>query len=159
MTQWPIDIDDSENIARAIFSPYHIKNGKIKPQAFQPTSGTDEISVMRLDWIGFNLCKQKAKQMERLTANPPKTYVTLALLVAKKIREGGLNIIDSRIQFDGHADIKLGIKVIQGEPLPPDQLIKLNELKEYLVMHTKLHVDDNSQNTIKESIELHSIFS
>lgn len=139
MQQWPIDIDDSEEIVRGIFSPYHIKkNGTLKLQAFQPSYDTDEVSVMRLSWMGLDLCKQKAKEMERLTAKPPKTLITLACLVTGKVRKGGLEVLDSRKYFDGHADIKLGIIIPKREPLPPKQLMRLNERIKYLIANVRL---------------------
>lgn len=153
MQPWPIEIEDSEEIVRGIFSPFHIKNGKLKPQAFHPSPGTDEVSVMRFSWIGFEFCHQKAKEMEKLTQNPPKILVTLASLVAGKIRQGKLDVVDSRHQFNGHADIKLGIIVYPGEPPPPDQMILLNERKAYLVAHSKLfNIDDKIQNKRMESV-------
>jgi hypothetical protein len=155
MQPWPIDIDDSEEIVRGIFSPYHInKNGTLKLQAFQPSHGTDEVSVMRLNWMGLDLCKRKAKEMERLNAKPPKTLITLACLSTEKVRKGGLEVLDSRKHFDGHADIKLGIIVPGREPLPPEQIIRLNEKIEYLIENVRLLlVNSKIQDEIVESIE------
>lgn len=145
MNLLPISINNDENVVRAVFCPYHIKNGKIKPQAFRPTPGTDEVSVMRSDWLGPDTCKKKAKEMEKHNANPPKTYKGFAILSAGGIRLQGIDVIDSRIHYEGHADIKLGIKELSGEPLPPEQMMKLKELTEALARRAFLCNDPNPQ--------------
>jgi hypothetical protein len=117
----PREIGDAEAIARGICSPYHVTtNGKLKPAAYEPTPDTDEVSTMRVDWIGSDACKRHAKALE--DPSHDKVYRGLAILSAGQIRQRGGAIIDTREQFVGHADIKLGITPRKGEPLPPEQL-------------------------------------
>ena len=51
MKKVPDTIDDSETVARIIFSPSHIHNGRISPKAFRlehlPGGAEDYISVLR----------------------------------------------------------------------------------------------------------------
>ena len=121
MTDWPRDVSDDETIVRGICSPYHVSSdGKLKPAAFDPTPGTDEVSVMRHDWIGSDECKARSKALQNSTKD--KIYRGMAALSAKQVRGTGANILDSRERFIGHADIKHGFVTVAGEPLPPEAL-------------------------------------
>ena len=126
MTSWPRDIADEETIVRGICSPYHVsKKGALKPNAYRPPDGTDEVSVMRGDWIGAEICKQRAKNLE----NPAerKAYTGLSRFECPKIRSRGTTLIDTRKVFEGHADIQHGITPNKGNPPPADQLLILHE--------------------------------
>jgi hypothetical protein len=123
MSIWPSEIADEEAIARGICSPYHVKRGKLKPDAYLPPYNSDEISVMRASWIGADACKRHAKTLENLSEG--KVYKGLAILSAQQIRQSGAELIDTRNVFEGHADIRHGIIQRRGEPLPPEQLMKL----------------------------------
>jgi hypothetical protein len=121
---WPREIGDAEVIDRGICSPYHIdKNGKLKPNAYRAPAGSDEVSTMRVDWIGADACKRHAMNL-----NDPqydKIYRGLAILSAMQIRHSGAEIIDSREVFKGHSDIKHGIVEKDGDPVPAPQLMML----------------------------------
>jgi hypothetical protein len=125
MSAWPREIGDAEAIARGICGRYHVKNGKLKLDAYWPPYDSDEVSVMRVSWIGPDACKQRAKALE----NPiqGKIYTGLAILSAKQIRDSGAGMIDSREIFEGHADIKHGIVPSKGEPPPPEMLQVLHD--------------------------------
>jgi hypothetical protein len=108
------EIGDAEVIARGICSPFHVRsNGKLKPEAYEPTPETDEISTMRVDWIGSDACKKRAKDLE--DPDHEKVYRGLAILSAKQINQCGVTIIDTREVFLGpcryktrHNSIKKG---------------------------------------------------
>src|SRR6516165_8032070 len=123
MSIWPSEITDVEVIARGICSPYHVKSGKLKPDAYLPPYDTDEVSVMRASWIGADACKGHAKDLENPSER--KVYKGLAILSAQQIRQSGAGLIDSRTIFQGHADIRHGIVQRRGEPLPAEQLLTL----------------------------------
>lgn len=81
MSIWPCEIANEESIARGICSPYHVKGGKLKPDAYWPPYDSDVVSVMRASWIGPDACKRHAKDLE----NPDegKIYKGLAILSAQ----------------------------------------------------------------------------
>jgi hypothetical protein len=117
---WPREIGGAEAIARGICSPYHVKNGKLKLDAYWPPNDTDEVSVMRATWIQADACKQRAKAVENPSQR--KIYRGLAILSATQIRDTGAAVIDTREIFEGHADIRHGVVPSKGEPPPPEQL-------------------------------------
>ena len=109
MCDIPIEILDDEKIARAIKTPFHLnrKRTKLSPAAFRPKPERDDLSVMRLQHMGSDKCKDKAKSIAE------DSYVGLAALDAYEIRGSGAEVEDSRVgQFCGHADIS------QGTPAP-----------------------------------------
>jgi hypothetical protein len=97
MSIWPSEIADKEAIARGICSPYHVKRGKLRAEAYLPPYDSDEISVMRASWIGADSCKQHARALENLTEG--KVYKGLAILSAQQIRESGAGLVDTRKVF------------------------------------------------------------
>lgn len=125
MSTWPREIADDEAIARGICSPHHVKNGRLTPNAYRAPYDTDEVSVMRANWIGADACKSRAKTLENL--NEHKVYRGLAILSVSQTRQSGAGIIDTREIFEGHADIRHGIIEKRGEPLPPEELKKLRD--------------------------------
>jgi hypothetical protein len=116
MSIWPCEIADVEVIARGICSPYHVKRGKLKPDAYWPPYDSDEVSVMRASWIGADACKRHAKDLEN--PDEDKIYKGLAILSAQQIRKSGARLIDTRKVFQGHADIRHDIVPRRGEPCP-----------------------------------------
>ncbi|QDQ85799.1 hypothetical protein [Paraburkholderia megapolitana] len=140
----PLEIDDSETIVRGMCSPYHVSSkGKVKPEAFDPTPDTDEVSVMRHDYMGSDACRERALALEDTAKG--KIYRGLAALSAGSIREAGADVVDSRHIFDGHGDIKLGFVVKPGEPLPPEELIRMRALTKALAKAAKYFPDPNPQ--------------
>jgi hypothetical protein len=130
MSVWPREIADAEAIARGICSPYHVKNGKLTPVAYRSPPDKDEVSTMRADWIGPDACKQHARALEN--SDEKKSYKGVAVLSAIQIRRTGGTIIDTREEFDGHADIKHGIIVRRGDPPPAEQLKALRDREKAL---------------------------
>lgn len=145
MTAWPREIADAEVIARGICSPYHVKNGKLTPVVYRSPPDKDEVSTMRADWIGPNACKQHAKDLENPSVN--KIYKGLAVLSAMQIRQLGATIIDTREEFDGHADLKHGIVQRRGDPLPAEQLILLRDREKALAKLANYFPDPDPQST------------
>ncbi|MGB9337252.1 MAG: hypothetical protein WCB14_19740 [Candidatus Acidiferrales bacterium] len=96
-------------------------NGKLKTNAFRPKAGTDEVSVMRHDFMGSDGCKTKAREIAATK------YQGLAVLRAREIREVGASVEDSRVYYCGHAHIAFGFVLPIGEPPTSDrseQLVK-----------------------------------
>ena len=118
MTSFPLEIDDDEVIVRGICYPYHVSDGgKLKREAFEPPRGKNDVSVMRHDWIGTEVCRNRARSL----AKNEKIYFGMAVLEASQIRSiDEVDIVDSRDQFEGHADIMFAgpTKDVSSEPLP-----------------------------------------
>jgi hypothetical protein len=139
MSLWPRDIADDEAIARGICSPYHVKKGKLQPNTYNPPYDTDEVSVMRVNWIGADACKQRAKELENPAEN--KVYKGLAVLSARQIWDNGAAVVDTREVFEGHADIRHGITPSKGEPPPPEELKALRDRTKALANLAKYYPD------------------
>ena len=140
MCQIPIEIDDAEQIVRAIKSPPHIdkKNpAKLKPGAFRSKSGTDNVSVIRHDYMGSDFCKAKGKA----SANPFAVYVGLASISAAAIRSTGSTVHDSREQFLGHAHISHGLILFPDEPPKSEDNLVIQERCRALCALATFHRD------------------
>lgn len=133
---------DSEPVARNIYYHPHVKsNGKLKWQAFDPTPGTDEVSVVRSACMSPSECKKRAK----LIAVPPnKVYKGLAILRSEEIRNLGLQVTDSREEYYGHAHISIGVKTQKRPPDVPRDPREVEHVKTVageILKITKYHPD------------------
>lgn len=140
MCHLPIEVSNTENIVRIIFSPHHIKNGKIKGAAFRSRVGSDEVSVIRQTYMGSNFCKEKALSLHRSTISE---YQGLAFIKANKIREIGSTVEDSRDVYCGHADIAHGVVLEPNEPADSDMNRIITERLRTLVNSTTYYPDPN----------------
>lgn len=132
----PRRVSNHERIVRAIFSPYHVDSKRrLKHSAYDPTPKTDEISIMRLDYMGSSLCKRKAQSFENLAKK--KEYRGLAVLNVGAVRNIEMAVGDSREHFCGHGDIKFLIEELRhrepGEPLSAEANKRFKDLKDMLV--------------------------
>jgi len=144
----PVHAADDERILRAIYSPYHVKNNRLKHQAYDPTPGTDEISTMRFEYMGARFCKKKAKSFED-PANK-KEYRGFAVLKVGRIRNAGMQVLDSRRWYCGHADIKLQMAELTQqrqpqEPLSPQAGKQLKDLKDALLQASNYLPDPDAR--------------
>jgi hypothetical protein len=77
---------------------------------------------MRLEYMGARPCKRKARSFENPTHK--KVYRGFAVLRTSVLRSDGMEIVDSRRHYCGHADIKFlmdELKTMEpGEPLAPE---------------------------------------
>lgn len=74
------------------------------------------------------IAKLYAKALvQRPHDNPAKMYEGLAFVPVAAIRQTSSNVVDSRDQYLGHADIKYGIVQRKGEALRPDIRKQLEE--------------------------------
>jgi hypothetical protein len=140
-SELPVQIHDSETIVRAVMTPWHVKKGKAKWQAFKPASG-EGLSVIRLV-MGAAFCKQKA--VEIAASNTNNEYYGLLTILAKDIRGCGSLIIDSRNppNYIGHADIQHGLPdLLPDEPaMTADEQDGLKLRCEALIAVSLLHHD------------------
>ena len=63
----PSAVSSSERLLRFVLSPLHInKQGLLRSNAFNPTVGTNEISVTRLEFSSVETCKRLAHKMDKI---------------------------------------------------------------------------------------------
>jgi hypothetical protein len=138
----PLNVSGDEVVVRAVFSPYHYdaRRKTLKIAAFDPTPGTDEISVMRSSFLGPDRCRKQAKTMEKPNAQPPKTFQGFAVFSVATVRDKSLSVVDSREHFLGHADIKTGCRSpSKGEPRDPIVLARSRDIGDDLLKLTKYY--------------------
>ncbi len=141
----PNQIEDSEKIARSIYSPINVSKDEksIKANTFKPPAGSEDLSVNRLDYTTLDFCKKGAKKGENPQSK--RNYFGIGLLTAKDIRDSDCYIIYSPILKPKkernlfHSDIKLGFKTIKGQQLPAEIQYKVDQL----VIKTRLYKDHN----------------
>jgi hypothetical protein len=109
MAEIPVEVADTETIVRAVFHPYHLNRENLKWQAFLPPSERRDVSVVRHDYLGTENCRRHAKAMQ----SERKRYRGFASLKVHAVRTAGPDVIDSREEFLGHADI------MHKHPAPP----------------------------------------
>lgn len=137
MCDLPSEIAVGEVIVRAARVPQHIneKKSKLRPAAFRPKQGTDDLSVMRKTHLGADKCKVIGKQIHK------EAYRGFAALRTEEISVIGAQVIDSREgQYCGHAHIS------QGFPAPEnDECADPAQLERYKQLATaaRLYLDAN----------------
>jgi hypothetical protein len=126
MIEIPIDVADAEQLVRGICTPHHVSSaGKLKPAAFEAPAESDEVSVIRHDYVGIAECKMRAQALSQ--PEQGKRYVGLAVTRAGIVRIYGADVVDSRAEFLGHADIRHGYTRSALEPPPPEVLKVLKD--------------------------------
>lgn len=137
----PYQVADDERIVRAIYSPVHLdkKLTRLRSSAYDPPPGTDELSVMRLEYLGTRASKKHARRIENPKKN--RTYRGFAVLRVKKIRDFNMSVDDSRQYYSGHADIRLMLDALKNrqanEPLSAADGKRLKDLKDYLLASSR----------------------
>lgn len=114
-----VEIAPDEVIVRAIKTPIHYdaRRQRLRPSAFRPQAGRDDVSVMRKRCLGNDGCKDKAVEIAG------HAYIGLAALQAGEIEATEARVIDSRDgHFLGHAHIE------QGFPAPATGVTAAPEL-------------------------------
>jgi hypothetical protein len=51
----------------------------------------------------------------------------MAALMVRQVRDTAADVVDSREVFEGHADIKHGFAVVEGEPPPAEVLYTMRQ--------------------------------
>lgn len=131
-----------ENIARTIFTPIHVKNHKIKTNAFRPQAEEEGISVNRLTYTTPDFVKKLGKEMENPESK--KEYFGLGVLKHNEIIE-----CEAAVEYTPqenniyHSDIKIGYIPQRGDPLPAEYQRKVRKLAE----KAKLYEDPDPSST------------
>lgn len=132
-------VGDQERIVRFLLSPLHFKpDGSLRPNAFNPTKNTDEVSVNRLDRTPIEKTKSIAKTMAAKNGN--NAYCGFALHTKQSaILCGVKDVVPDPIEGNNaHAEIKLGV-VRENDEIPAEML----EIRDNLVEKCKLLKDSN----------------
>jgi hypothetical protein len=140
----PFEVDNAEAILRAVRHPAHVKDGKrgsgpqLKTAFLKALSGTDDVSVMRLTYMGFESCRARARQMPQ--------YIGVATLKVARVRAHASEVIDSREEFMGHAHIAHGVVLPNDEPPNSEIQEQLNERIRGILKGVPLIVDPDPTN-------------
>ena len=131
-----VEIAPAEKIVRAVKTPFHVKKARLKPALFRSTPGTDEVSVMRHDFMGTDRCRAKAKEIAA------DTYVGLAVLTVEEVAACGSTVVDSRDDnFLGHAHISHGWIEQPDEPADAQTLLQRDERRRALAEKARYYPD------------------
>lgn len=102
--------------------------------AFEAPPDSNEVSVSREKYLPNWLAKAYAKRwVQNLQLAPPKEYKGFAFISARIVREVGSDVIDSRAEYLGHADIKHQFTRKRGETFPPKILKEYDDMLDKLV--------------------------
>jgi hypothetical protein len=107
------------------------KKQKLTPKLYDPSPGTNEVSMMRVEFMGGNECKRRAKLSEKAD----KTFTGFCAISVKSVRSLTHQAHDSRSEYPGHAHISLSGPVpgLNGaEPLSPEDLKIFRDHKKQL---------------------------
>lgn len=137
----PRIVSDDEKLVRFILSPLHVKNGRLKGNAYNVGKGSDEISVTRLDYSSPEKCKVLAKDMQ----NPKGSYCGFGLHYKHEVMECGA--VDVRRAPNrnnpAHANIiACMVRPDDDNDLPAELLL----LKDKLVESCRFFMDSDPDN-------------
>jgi hypothetical protein len=132
----PFVFDNSEKIARSIFSPVNVtKTDELRANAFGSPPEIDEVSVNRLDYTTPSFCKKLSKKIEQ--PSHKRTYYGIAILKVNEIEDCDANIVYSPVNLPKdnnvnpfHSDIKVGFRKKRGKELPAEFAFKVKKMAE-----------------------------
>lgn len=108
MCDLPVQIPDSELVARFALKPRHFNNNgtRIRNTIFR-RNDSKGISVVRFEHFDASFVLQKGTDLEQLS--PEQTFDGYLIVSADQVRRsapGQIDVVDSRAEYCGHADIK-----------------------------------------------------
>lgn len=134
--------DDSERIARSVFTPLNIKkDNSLKNNVFRTPSEIDEVSVNRLEFTNADFVKEISKKIE----NPERdrTYFGIAILNVHEILFSKCAVVytpkTEPFSNPFHSDIKVGYVPKRGETLPAEIAYKIDLLSN----KARFYIDPN----------------
>ena len=136
------EVGRAERIVRFLLSPMHFrKNGELRSSAFNPTKGTKDVSVSRLEVLSIEQIKPIAKA---LAANNPKgdqCYYGSALHTKESaILCGAKDVVPEPLKENiAHAELQLG-EVRENEDIHAET----QEIRDNLAERCKLLKDPNT---------------
>ena len=129
----PTVVSNEERLVRFILSPFHFtKDGKqLRTSAFNPSIGTEEVSVTRLDYSSIERCKELAHKMFSSGKAQYRGFGLLNKAIA--IECGAKDVVSAPIEENlAHANILLGI-VRPNEAIPSEIMYILDNLLDKVV--------------------------
>lgn len=142
----PTVVSNEERLVRFIPSPFHFtKDGKhLRTSAFNPSIGTEEVSVTRLDYSSIERCKELA---HKLFSGGKAQYCGFGLLnKAIAVECGAKDVISAPVEDNpAHANILLGI-VRPNEAIPSEIMYILDNLLDKVVFHRDPNPDSPNWN-------------
>ncbi|MDH5824943.1 hypothetical protein QFW77_18410 [Luteimonas sp. RD2P54] len=139
---YPVEIDENELIVRVVRSPYHLNKSesRLTPSAFRPPPGRRDLSVIR--WRYTIPDGRELKTKIRSIGNCAEArYKGLAALIASECLAANVELVDSREQFLGHADILMPYAVPNHEPADGSIADTLAAIRAALRDAAKYHPD------------------
>ncbi|WP_163618216.1 hypothetical protein [Microbacterium sp. B35-30] len=137
----PPSVSRDRTVVRFVKTPHHLngRGTRLRPAAFRPPAGSDEISVVQQDFDGDDYCKKMA-----VAKVPVSQYHGLASgLVGAIMDSGARAVLDTPHIFPGHADIITPYPSPKDEPPPAEETKALQEFCEALVEHFHYFADPN----------------
>lgn len=132
-------VSRSQTVVRFVKTPFHLNANKtrLRPGAFRPPAGSDEVSVVQQNFRGDDYCKQVA-----VSEIPEENYHGLAPGIVGAILDAGAKaVVDSPDVFPGHADIITPHASAKDEPLSAEKTQELDKFVEALVKHFHYYPD------------------
>lgn len=102
------------------------------------------MSVSRRWYVPPWLAKAYAKRwVQRPRSDPPKFYRGLAFVPVEAVRKAGSDIVDSRHEYLGHADIRNGVVREKHVALAPDVRKMLDDRLQKIAKAARYIEDEN----------------
>lgn len=122
----PNPVAANETVIRVV-TTWHVNSRGLSHELFK--NRDDRVSVSRASWVEPWLAKLHGRaRVENRRLSPPKLYTGLAFVRVSEIRDHGSEVVDSREEYLGHADLRHGIATQkQGVALPPNLAKALND--------------------------------
>lgn len=150
----PSKIDESESLVRFLLSPLHFKKDKLRTNAYNPTKGTPEVSMTRLNYSNENKCKKLAKKIAKNASrkNSLKEFKGFGLITKKVALDCGANdvIKDPICGNLAHAEL-----ILPGTKENEAIASRLQFVQDQLVSKTKVFFDNHPESKSWEDPPLH----
>lgn len=127
MCDIPVAVENGETVVRVLFE-CHVRRDKLKDNVFRPKPEKDGVSVLRHTHLKSDECKAIAKK--KIARNPTPRYVGVAAIRVESVRNLGSDVVDSRDQFCGHADILHGAVIPANDPPDPLLILRIRDMKD-----------------------------
>lgn len=138
----PKNVDGSERLVRFLLSPLHFKkDNTLRTNVYNPTKGTSEVSMTRLEYSTTDKCKKLAKKIAGNASRPNKqqTFMGFGLITKSVAMQcGAIDVVkDSICGNRAHAEL-----LLPGTKENVAIASRLQFVQDQLVSQTKVFLDD-----------------